>query len=452
MSSPTHSDERDAVDAFSDLLDAAPATAPAPDDPDRRRRRARARRAGIIVAIVIVLVLAGAGGYVAWALHAPLPAPVATTRTPTVAPGPVASPTITGTGSVLITGGQDYLGPDGIHLIAADDSPKPIASITKLITALVILDAHPLGGADDPGPTITFGKAAHDLYDEYYVQGATIAEMPTGTTMSLHDALATMLIPSASNYADALSTWAFGSRGGYLAATRSWLAANGLGATTIVEPTGLSDRNTSTPSDLVRIGQLAAANPAIVQITATPSLTVTGPGTMRNTNDLLGEMGVTGLKTGNLGEGTFSLLYTASLDVGIGTPLAVVGVALDGSSRDAVDASVRTLFDSVRAGFHRVRLPAAETVIGAYETAWGGSAQLVVATSGTILTWSDTPISVTADIATPTAYADGERVGTLTWTAGPNAEVVQVEVRGTIEPPTDWWRLTHPAELLGAGS
>lgn len=442
---------RDDVDEFSELLDAsADASSSAVDDPARARRRRRARRVWLVIGLVLVLVLAGAGAYVAWALNASLPDPVATVRTPTVTPGAVASPSMIGTGSVVMTGAQDYLGPDGIRLTAGDDSPKPIASITKLITALVILDAHPLAGADDPGPTITFDKAAHDLYDEYYVQGATIAEMPTGTTMSLHDALATMLIPSASNYADAVSTWAFGSRDGYLSATRAWLAANDLGGTTIVEPTGISARNTSTPSDLVRIGQLAAANPAIAQIAATPSLTVNGPGTMRNTNDLLGEMGVTGLKTGNLGEGTFSLLYTASLDVGIGAPLSVVGVVLDGASRDAVDATVRTLFDSVRAGFHQVPLPATGTVIGAYETAWGSSAQLVVAESGSILTWSDTPIAGTLQVIAPTEYTDGEQVGSLTWTAGPNTVTVPVVVRGTIEPPSGEWRLTHPSELWAA--
>ena len=100
----------------------------------------------------------------------------------------------------------------------------------------------------DPGPTITFDKADHDLYDKYYVMGATIARMPTGSSMSLRDALATMLIPSASNYAEAVSTWAFGSQGAFLDAARRWLAAHGLTGTTIVEPTGISARNTSTPS------------------------------------------------------------------------------------------------------------------------------------------------------------------------------------------------------------
>ena len=69
---------------------------------------------------------------------------------------------------------------------------------------------------------------------------AAVAEMPTGSSMSLHDALATMLIPSASNYADAVSTWAFGSRSAFLSATDDYLAREGLTGTTIVVDGGLT--------------------------------------------------------------------------------------------------------------------------------------------------------------------------------------------------------------------
>src|SRR3546814_1493954 len=161
--------------------------------------------------------------------------------------------------------------------------------------------------------------------------------MPTGSSMSLRDALATMLIPSASNYAEAVSTWAFGSQGAFLGATRSWLAAHNLTGTTIVEPTGINRRNTSTPADLLSIGKLAASHPVIAQIAATPSVSLPGPGVMYTTNDLLGTGGITGLKTGNLGEGTYNLLYTASLDVGAAAPLSMTGEMPGGGSRESVD-------------------------------------------------------------------------------------------------------------------
>lgn len=299
-------------------------------DPAVRRRR---RRSGLIItAVCLVLVLAATGGYVGWALTAPVNPPAVTTRAPQVAVGDaVAIPTHTAAASAISVAGADaYLGEaaSGTWSATGTGEPLPIASITKLITALVILDAAPLASADDPGPTITFGKADHDLYDVYYVQGATIAPMPTGTSMSLHDALAVMLIPSASNYAEALSSRIFGSQNAFLGATRDWLASHGLTGTTVVEPTGISPRNTSTPADLLAIAKLAAAHPAIAKIVATPSVSIPGAGSLFNTNDLLGTAGITGLKTGNLGEGTHNLLYTATLDVGAADPLAITGVVL----------------------------------------------------------------------------------------------------------------------------
>ncbi|WP_308289147.1 D-alanyl-D-alanine carboxypeptidase family protein [Microbacterium trichothecenolyticum] len=416
-----------------------------------RRRR---RRIGLIVtAIVLFVLVAVPGGYVWWALTAPVSAPVVETHEPPVtvpAAAAVALPS-TGASAIAVAGGDEYLGADasGIWATSGTGEPRSIASITKVITALVILDRHPLADASDPGPTITFSKADHDLYDQYYVRGATIAAMPTGSSMSLHDAIATMLIPSASNYAEAVSTWAFGSQGAFRGAAQRWLAANGLTGTTLVEPTGLDARNTSTPADLIALGKIAAANPTIASIAATPSLSLPGPGRMANTNDLLGSNGITGLKTGNLGEGTYNLLFTASVPVGTAEPLSVTGVVLGGYTRANVNHDVMALIDSIRAGFHEVPVAERDQRVGTITTPWGSSAQIVVSDYVTIFTWSDTPITVEMTTTTPETYTDGEVIGTLTWTAGPNTVTSPIEIDGDIVPPTESWRLMNPGALGG---
>lgn len=420
---------------------------------DPRTRRARRRRAWIAALVVLVVLVGSVGAYVTWALTAPVSAPAVAVQAPDAPVGSAADIALPadGAAAVSVSGADEYLGAgaSGVWLTSGTDEPRSIASITKVITALVVLDEEPLDGIDDEGPTITFSEADHDLYDAYYVRGATIAAMPAGSTMSLRDALSTMLIPSASNYAEAVSTWAFGSQGAFLSATRRWLADNGLAGTTIVEPTGLSARNTSTPVDLIAIGKLAAADPTIAAIAATPSLSVPGPGRLVNTNNLLGSDGVTGLKTGNLGAGSFSLLYTATLDVGTAQRLSVTGIMLGGGSRESVDRSVRALLDSIRAGFHQVPVATRGDELGGYSTPWGSTARIVVGENASLLTWSDTPITVTMETTTPTAYEDGEIVGTLTWSAGPNTVSVPVVIEGAITPPTEWWRLTHPGELGG---
>lgn len=421
----------------------------APVDPERRRRRRR--RGLIITASVIVAILAASGGYVAWALTAPVRTPIVASETPPVSVPAAATVTLPtdGAAAISVSGADEYLGAtaSGIWLTSGTAEPRPIASISKLVTALVILDAYPLAGPDDPGPQITFDKADHDLYDQYYVLGATIAPMPIGTSLSLHDALATMLIPSASNYAEALSTWAFGSQDAFLGAAHDWLASQGLNDTTIVEPTGNSPRNTSTPSDLIALGKLAASNATIAQIAATPSVTLSGPGVLYNTNGMLGSNGITGLKTGTLGQGSYSLLYTASVNVGGATPLSVTGVVLGGHSRESVNASVGATLESIRSGFHDVPVAESGQEVGDFSTPWGSTAKIVLSESASIFTWSDTPITATMKLGTPVTYKSGEVIGTITWTSGPNTVTADVEIKGTISPPTEWWRLTHPSEL-----
>jgi D-alanyl-D-alanine carboxypeptidase (penicillin-binding protein 5/6) len=51
------------------------------------------------------------------------------------------------------------------------------------------------------------------------------------------------------------------------------------------------------------------------------------------------------------------------------------------------------------------------------------------------------------DAGTPVTYADGEEVGAIEWTAGPQTATQTLELEGSIEPPDAWWRLTHPSEL-----
>ncbi|WP_225310321.1 D-alanyl-D-alanine carboxypeptidase [Microbacterium testaceum] len=428
---------------FGDLLEEAPG---------EPRPSGRAGRIALIVFLIVTLVvLGGSGGYVWWASAAPLPAPTVTSKTPVANAGAPASLALPSGGEMLlrVEGGADYLGPDAAQSFAAvgGNDARSLASISKLITALVVLDAHPLDGPTDPGPTISYTEADTDLYDQFYVQGAVIARMPDGLKLSLHDSLTTMLLPSAANYAVAIARWGFGSEGAYVSAARSWLSKNGLNDTRIVDATGIDSRNSSTPSDLLTLAKIAEANPVIAQIAGTKSAQINGPGFVTNTNDLLGTLGITGLKTGNLGDGSFNLLFTSSLDVGIGAPLQITGVRLGGETHDSTDADVRKLLQSLSDGFHDIPLGTVGDTIGTISTPWGSSASLVLAQTTKLRTWSDTPVTVDLKTTTPQNYADGEVVGSVTWTAGPKTTSSSVKIAGAIEEPTLWWRLTHPGEL-----
>ncbi len=417
---------------------------------DPETRRVRRRRGGLIAGIVALVIVALLGGYVGWALTAPLPPATGAAVAPSPAsgePARIALP-VDGAYALSVAGGEEFLGENagGLNVVSSDHQ-LPMASITKLVTVLVILDAKPLADPADPGPTITFGKADHDLYDAYYVQGATIAAMPTGSRMSLHDALEMMLVISATNYADAVSTWAFGSRSAFLRATSAWLAANGFSRTTVVEPTGIDRRNVSTPSELLALGRLAMANPVVADIVGRGALDVAGFEGQSNTNVLLGEEGIRGIKTGTLD--TSNLLFSSLLDVGLAEPLEITGVVAGAATRDSVNLEVRAWLASIREGFREVAANEAGQAIGTYTTPWGESSRVVLAEEARLLTWSDTPLQARLGELRLDTGAAGERIGELTWTAGPRTVTVPVVLESTIRPPDEWWRITHPAELVG---
>ena len=413
-----------------------------------RRRRWR-RLLGSLIAVVVVIAVVAT--YVSLTLTAPVGAAAATVHRPdfvSPAAAVIALPKV-GEAAVSVSGADALLGTtaDGVFASSGGNSPMPMASISKLITALVILNAKPLGTSGN-GPTITWSKADHDLYDKYYLLNATIAAMPTNSTMSEHDALETMLVVSACNYAEAMADWAFGSNAGFVSAARRWLKANGLTGTTMIEPTGVDARNTSTPSDLIAIGKLAMANPAITTIVAKTSLDVPSLAGMPNTNDLLGTDGVDGIKTGTLVPGGSDLLFSAVVPVGTNTPLTVTGVMLGGDSRASVDSDVRSLISSLTSGFHTDQLGTAGQVVGSYSTPWGAKASMILGKSASTFTWSNTPITSTMTTTTLKTGASGETVGSVTWTAGKTKISVPVILKGKIKGPSSWWRLTHP-QLLG---
>jgi serine-type D-Ala-D-Ala carboxypeptidase (penicillin-binding protein 5/6) len=447
----TQQEARDGLADLTALLGQPPEVEP-PLDPEviesSRRRRRRNRRIGALVSTVVILALGAT--YAGLTLTAPVGAAADSIDRPVVtvpAAATIALPQ-TGEAGVSVSGADNYLGSsaDGILAESGGDGALPMASISKLVTALVVLNSRPLG-ASGTGPTITFDKADHDLYDKYYLLNATIAAMPTGSSMTEHDALETMLVVSACNYAEAVADWAFGSNAGFLAATNRWLKANGLTGTTLVEPTGIDARNTSTPSDLIAIGKLAMANPAIAGIVAKTSLDIPSLAGMPNTNDLLGTDGVDGIKTGTLGGS--DLLFSAAVTPGTPDTLTITGVVLGGQDRGSVDDAVRALITSITSGFHSEHLSTKGEPVGTYSTAWGSKATMVLGKDASVLTWSNTPITSTMKTTTLKTGTSGEKVGSVTWVAGKTTVSVPVVLDGRIHGPSTWWRLTHPFQLLG---
>ncbi len=341
------------------------------------------------------------------------------------------------------------LGEPGVAGSSGSTTPLPIASISKIVTALVTLEAKPLK-AGESGPTITFSAADHALYSKYVKLQGTVAPMATGSSMTEHEVMQVALIASANNYAEALADWAFGSEPAFVAATKTWLASHHLDATTLVEPTGINPANVSTATDLVKLGTLALANPIVSAIVDTPTLTLPGVGTVKDTNRLLGKEGVFGIKTGTLVPAGSNLLFAAHYTVA-GKRLTIVGAVVGAKDRDTLYPAVTALLTAIKGGFHAVTLAKKGQSFATYSTAWNGAADAVAGADVKAVVWSNSKIS---SIVTPAPIrfgAKGAKAGVATFTVGTtNIAVPLVLSRGIVDPGP-WWRLANPLATLGIG-
>ncbi|MGV8896443.1 MAG: D-alanyl-D-alanine carboxypeptidase family protein [Rhodoglobus sp.] len=338
------------------------------------------------------------------------------------------------------------IGYPGVLASGGSTDALPIASISKVITSLVVLDAHPLD-VGESGPDITFTDADVQLYYAQVAQNGSVAAVYSGQVMSQRTAMNVMLIASANNYAESIAQWAFGSQEAFATAATAWIASAGLTNTAIVEPTGVSPNNVSTSSDLVELARLALANPVVAEIVATPSIDIPELGQYENTNALLGVGGVDGIKTGTLDEAGSCLLFSQDFVVG-DTTITIVGVVLGGPDHDTIDAAIQSLLAEANAGFHEVNLTTEGQQFGLYATQWGDASTAVAASGLSVVVWEATPITV--DLTSePVRLADaGTEVGALHFMVGDRSFEVPLELAATIDDPGPWWRLSHPLELF----
>ena len=172
----------------------------------------------------------------------------------------------------------------GEVLLQKDEaSAAPIASLTKLMTAMVVLDAQ-----QDPREGL---RISTDDLDR--VKG-THGGVPVGAVVSRGDLLTLALMASDNHAASALARNYPGGLLAFEAAVRRKIETLGLASTVIEEPTGLSPNNRSSAQDIAKLLHAAAAYPQIASITSQRKVSVPVNGrrwTVKNTNALVGAPG-----------------------------------------------------------------------------------------------------------------------------------------------------------------
>jgi len=163
------------------------------------------------------------------------------------------------------------------------DIEVPIASLTKLMTAMVALDVNP-----DLDELITVADPSELTGKHSKTRLTDGGELSRRTVLEL-------ALMSSDNHAAVSLAYAYpGGVNAFVAAVAAKVVELGMSHTRIEEPTGLSGNNRSTAEDLAKMAAAAAAYPEIVRITTTSEQTVDVDGRSleyRNTNRLVGQSG-----------------------------------------------------------------------------------------------------------------------------------------------------------------
>ncbi|MEC5160598.1 serine hydrolase [Janthinobacterium sp. CG_S6] len=132
----------------------------------------------------------------------------------------------------------------------------PIASLTKLMTAMVVLDSKP-----DMNAPISIDKNDVDMLKH------STSRVPVGATLSRQDMLQLALMSSDNRAAAALGRTYPGGPTAFALAVNAKIKALGMTQTVIEEPTGLSPNNRSTAADLIKMAVAASTYADIRRIT-----------------------------------------------------------------------------------------------------------------------------------------------------------------------------------------
>jgi D-alanyl-D-alanine carboxypeptidase (penicillin-binding protein 5/6) len=448
---------------------------------DRRHRR----WPWIVLAVALVLI--GAGTWFAVRrIDAPLPpaVPHPATETGTVVPGP--DPALPwpakGQGAVSVPA-------IGYSAQSGPESPVPVASLTKITTAVVILRDHPLG-PDDQGPVITVSSADVAQYDlELHMDESTVA-IEVGEQLTERQALEALLTQSANDVAYTLAVWDAGSIDAFVVKMNALATSLGDTDTHYVDASGYDPQTVSSASDVLRMAAVGMAIPTFADIVGMTQVTLPLAGTLHNIVSQIGVGGVIGVKSGYTSQAGACLVLAANRLIDGRTLLVLVAVTGQPTPPPTAPTTTTTtrppgttttttrppgtttttttlplddepvadpfkyagpttqvLLAAAQGGISRVTVATRGGVAGTVTSTWGGAthaASYVTAADAWLPGWPGQAVrALTKFRAVAPGSSAGTRVGSTLFAVGTQFEVVPLRLRQAVPEPSLWWRLRH---------
>lgn len=390
--------------------------------------------AGLSKVIVVVVVLAIVVAIVQMLRPVPLPK-ARKSLTSAVIPGKPPSLPWPAQG-----GGQVQLQNVGIIGSFNPNARFPLASVAKIVTALVIMKDHPLTlGSTGPTLTITASDAAN--YQSMYSQQDSVMQVVSGEKLNEYQLMEALLLPSADNIAVKLATWDAGSVSAFVAKMNAMGKSLGMTNTVFKDPSGLNTGTEGTAGDQVLAALALLKNPVLAQIVAKPQATLPVVGVVYNVNYDVSHDGFVGVKTGSMGNGA-NLVFAAT---GAGSKDLIVGDIMGQSGVKPLRAALTESTNLVNAAR---KVPSQFSVLKSGQQvgeilAPGSQPIPIVATQGaTFLGWPGLKVKYSSSFKNLSKdMPKGTKVGTITVSVGQQTKTVPLVTAKALQSPSLFWRL-----------
>jgi len=224
----------------------------------------------------------------------------------------------------------------------------PIASLAKVMTAYLVLQAYPLD-PDSDGFTIGITDTDVQDTDERRSQDQSVVRVAAGEHLSERQALAALLLPSANNIAVILARITAGSVSAFVALMNDTAHSLRMQHTLYTDPSGFDSATRSTAADQLRLAQTAMTVSAFARLVSMTKIALPVAGTVHNTDTLLGHDGFAGIKTGSMDASGGCFMFVAHRVAG-GHVVDLYGVVLGQHGHNLITAGLtaaRQLADNV---------------------------------------------------------------------------------------------------------
>lgn len=319
----------------------------------------------------------------------------------------------------------------------------PIASLTKMMTAYVVLQKLPLS-IGQTGPCLTVSSEDVATYQLLTKEDQSSVVVEAGESLCEIDLLNGILVHSASNYAVLLANLVAGSTTAFVALMNRTAVSLGLSGTTYVDVSGVDPGSVSTALDQARLAVLLMQSPLFRSIVDQASVTLPVAGTVDSFTPYVGTNNVIGVKSGRTSEagGCDVMAMTFRLGAKTETLYAVVlgqeGGNLLGPAGSAALALARSALASQLPHSHEFLSTKSLGTIG-----WGARRVSFGVSVNSEVSWSHSQrlLRVNVHMKRLTgAIHQGETVGWLIVHATSTRRLT-LRAQGSASPLTLWQRL-----------